>query len=407
MKLKIKLGIVFLVIVVSVIAGIYYLLKPLEVETVVLESQDVYQYVEESGQVESQNAVVVTSLLTQKVDAIFKENGDFVNKGDLICRLNTDDLEWKKQQIMSLFDDAEEANGLNLNALKAQISDQKKLVSQLDDVYTDQLESQSNAQTLWESGAISQENLDQVNLMLTKAQTDLSRARGSLTTLQNKYQTLLDSDQYLSELNQELESVNYQISQSDIKSPAEGMIINQELKVGQIVSPQGPIGQVINPNQMTIVSHVLAEDSYLIDQDTNVKIEMKVNGENEIFEGKVIDVSPSAETEISSLGISEQRVAVKIKSDVMDALLKPGYKVNIKFVAGYVPSALVVPKTALFYDGDHAYVYVSQQGKAVQTQVTLGMETDNQIVVTQGLEQGQAVVINENLEGLSDGKRIR
>ena len=68
--------------------------------------------------------------------------------------------------------------------------------------------------------------------------------------------------------------------------------------------------------------------------------------------------------------------------------------------------AVLVPSDAMFFEDGVAYVYVVQDGKAVRTDVTIGLYTADQIAVTAGLTPGNEVITTWS-SSLRDGVDVR
>lgn len=68
--------------------------------------------------------------------------------------------------------------------------------------------------------------------------------------------------------------------------------------------------------------------------------------------------------------------------------------------------ALVVPRSAVLWDGNQAYVYLVDAGKARRVVVKTGVDNADQIEVSGALKAGDAVVISGNYE-LNDGMAVR
>ena len=67
---------------------------------------------------------------------------------------------------------------------------------------------------------------------------------------------------------------------------------------------------------------------------------------------------------------------------------------------------MLVPSDAMFFEDGVAYVYVVQDGKAVRTDVTIGLYTADQIAVTAGLTPGNEVITTWS-SSLRDGVDVR
>lgn len=71
----------------------------------------------------------------------------------------------------------------------------------------------------------------------------------------------------------------------------------------------------------------------------------------------------------------------------------PGSVVSIDLILQEKNHALTIPKESLFIQGQQHFVYVVQEGKAHQREITLGLSEKERIEVTSGLEEGDLVVV--------------
>jgi Cu(I)/Ag(I) efflux system membrane fusion protein len=70
-------------------------------------------------------------------------------------------------------------------------------------------------------------------------------------------------------------------------------------------------------------------------------------------------------------------------------------RVELEVQAG--EDAVVVPRTAVHATGEHAYVFVSEQGGAlVAREVTTGIVAGQDIEILEGLTEGETIVASAN-----------
>jgi hypothetical protein len=78
---------------------------------------------------------------------------------------------------------------------------------------------------------------------------------------------------------------------------------------------------------------------------------------------------------------------------------------DVDLITGKAENALVVPLAAVVDDGAKHYVFVIKQGKAVKVNVTKGLASDTDVVITSGLHSGD-VVATTNVKQLKDGAPV-
>ncbi len=79
---------------------------------------------------------------------------------------------------------------------------------------------------------------------------------------------------------------------------------------------------------------------------------------------------------------------------------------DITFNTHELTDKLVVPKTALFTFQNQDALFVVVDNRAKVRPVTTGFETRQHIVIEQGLQENDLILLDPRLDGLDDGSRI-
>ncbi len=86
-----------------------------------------------------------------------------------------------------------------------------------------------------------------------------------------------------------------------------------------------------------------------------------------------------------------------------DALLKVDFDVNADILVGEAKNLLKIPVECIKYDKkNNTSVFVVENGVARLTQVSLGLQSDSDVEVLEGLKPGDKVVLNPSVD-LGDG----
>jgi HlyD family secretion protein len=192
----------------------------------------------------------------------------------------------------------------------------------------------------------------------------------------------------------------------EVRAPAGGVILRR-LRESESVVPGGePLLEIGDPNELEIVSDLLSTDAVRVKPGARAIIDQWGGGRT--LDAKVRLVEPSGFTKISALGVEEQRVNVIL--DFVDpagawAALGDGYRVEVRVVVAERPDALKVPTSALFRQGERWAVYVIENGRARVRELQIGLQTGVEAEVTQGLSQGERVIVHPG-DTLSDGARV-
>lgn len=132
--------------------------------------------------------------------------------------------------------------------------------------------------------------------------------------------------------------------------------------------------------------------------DNRIQIEADaLPGQN--FEGKITALNPRIDPDGRSL-------AVRAQVPNPNGVLKPGMFVRVEIVVAQRENAVVIPEQAIVPSGDRVTVYRIVDGKAVLTQIKLGLRSFGKVEVVDGLKEGDTIVTAGQLK-LQDGIAVR
>ena len=239
--------------------------------------------------------------------------------------------------------------------------------------------------------------------------SDLALARVDLRSLQESLaqgRAALDQSEEL-------------LSKTRITSPIDGVVIQVDIKVGETV-----IAGTTNIPGSTMM--VVADPS-----ETLTEVRVDEADIAQVREGQSADVFTAAypDTALSGTVQSIASVArqtpgqaslsflVKILMDKQDRMkIRPGMSVRADIYTESSDETLAIPVQAVLYDEDtddegkeeQTYVFVMQDGKAIRKDVEVGISSDSDQEITDGLEEGELVISGpfRILRHLMDGEDV-
>ncbi|WP_372422276.1 efflux RND transporter periplasmic adaptor subunit [Salinarimonas chemoclinalis] len=180
-----------------------------------------------------------------------------------------------------------------------------------------------------------------------------------------------------------------------VRAPVSGRVLSVLVESEQVVQPGTPLVEVGDPDRLEVVVDLLSRDAVRVAPGAPAIIDDW--GGEPTLEARVVRVEPTAFTEVSALGIQEQRVRVVL------ALLDPAaaqgklghrYRVVARIVVWQEDGVLQVPLGALFREGGDWAVFVVEDGVARVRPVTLGERTMRAAQVLSGLAPGETVILH-------------
>lgn len=329
-----------------------------------------------------------------KVNKIYVEKNERVNKGQKILDLDLDNLISQLAQLKI----QKELNELQYNNLIATnqngnstLMSMQNAVEQLEDAYNTNL-------ALYELGAISQKDLEK-----SKKSLDEAKSQQGEVTLNNDYNLTAMKKQI------ELAQININILEKQIANLKELM-----------VSPIDGVISVLNATENAYIStamptySVVNNDAFEIEVDVkeftarNIDVGQKVYITGDAFDGityngTVKSISPIATKNVLGQSIIEVIIEVIDK----DTRLSEGYNVTCDIVIGSKQDALTIPLSSFMEDeNDNMFVYSIENGKLRKIEITAGINSDDKLEVTSGLTEDMTIVkeISSNYE---DGMKVQ
>ncbi|NLZ52761.1 MAG: efflux RND transporter periplasmic adaptor subunit [Thermoanaerobacteraceae bacterium] len=412
MKGKIKIIGVIIVSIMLIIAILYQSTKPISAELLEIRPQAIASTFTEEGKVIPANNYPVYSLLSGQIVKLNVKEGQQVKQNVLLAVVDSTELELQLQQMQAELTSlkGEEADR-HKKPLKSSIKSQELLVEKAQNDLNSIENDFKRIENLYNEGAVTAKEYEDAQNMLETAKLNLRQQEEALALLYESSEPSSGSKQFYAgradALRSQMELIKYRIEKSRITAPADGVVAKLSVQSGDIVNPGIKLMEIFNDDKYEVEVFVLAESAASITEGMKVKLVQEKKGEDISFEGTVEKIAPAAVEMISALGLEEQRVKVTVKPEFPENLrVFPGSVLDVEFIVDKREGALAVPKTALFpYEKGEA-LWVVKGGRAKVQPVETGFENDSQVVITNGIAPGDLIILNPQLDGLKEGKKI-
>jgi HlyD family secretion protein len=179
-----------------------------------------------------------------------------------------------------------------------------------------------------------------------------------------------------------------------VKAPVGGMVTKlYYIDKGDAVSPQLPVAEVANEDNVKVVFNLGQEDLLKVHKGQKATV-FFINDQALSVEGAVASVPPVIDTDIMS-------GTVVVKAANRAKIMKIGMSVNVEVLTEEKDSYMV-PEKAVLLGENEAYVYLDKEGKAARTVITTGYRMNDLIEINGPLVDGDEVVTDGNFR-LFDG----
>ncbi|WP_107769817.1 efflux RND transporter periplasmic adaptor subunit [Campylobacter concisus] len=195
-----------------------------------------------------------------------------------------------------------------------------------------------------------------------------------------------------------LKSAKIDLGYTTITAPFDGVVGDNLVDVGSLViANQTKLVRLTKINPIEAEFYIADVDNLIrktnLDngswQQLNSDAVLSVNGEN--FNGKVNFIDSVVNTATGS-------VLAKASFDNSEGKILPGAFGHIKMSGFVQKNAFNIPQVALQQSATNSYVLVVKDGKVSQKNLKTGYQTKNMVAVTEGLEDGDKIIVNNFLK---------
>lgn len=191
--------------------------------------------------------------------------------------------------------------------------------------------------------------------------------------------------------------VQQSIRDAQIVAPISGKVVGKPILAGTVVGSGNTIVRLIGAAGVFFEAEVPSEELSKVQVGTQVRVAVDAFPGRQ-FSGTVAFINPLAD----SVG---RLFKVRVQISGADQDLKPGMFAKGEIVTKSVPSAIVLPSSAVVRRGSESFVMVIEGDQAKKMTVKLGASKNSMVQVI-GLAEGVKVVVNGQ-EDIVEGSKVR
>jgi len=262
-----------------------------------------------SGNVVSENQIELYPEVNAQIAEVYVENGDYVNKGDVLVKLQDEPLRRQFQQ-----------SEANLKINNARLKQAKAQLSTIETQY-------KRIQTLADKDLSSELELEQINAEKISAEADVELAEAQVE----------QSQALVNERKNEL-------TKTLIKSPLDGTIGQRNAQPGMQASASTPLFMIGDLSKLRV--EIVLTESMLnqikVGQTATITVSNE-NGDPVTITGELSRISPF-------LNEVTRSTEAEIDINNQNGLLNPGMYVPVDIFYGESQQATLIPTSAIFID---------------------------------------------------------
>lgn len=316
----------------------------------------VEEYYEAAGTVKARTVSVIASRVMGTVTSIKVEEGDRVQRGQLLLSIDDRDAAARVGA-------AREGLSEAISALEA-AREQKDLAEITSTRY----------KKLFEEKALTQQELDRTETELKVARSQLSKAEAAV---ERARASLKEAEVFL--------------GFTRITSPISGIVTDRKIDPGSMAAPGTPL--LVLEDDSTYRMEVGIDEKLIGRIKTGLNAEVLIPSLERKAVGKVVETVPAVDP-------SSRTFLVKV--DIRDGALRSGLYGKVRFAVG-TRQAVLLPLSAIVQKGQLTGVYIVQDSRVVSYRlVRVGKEHDGRLEILSGVKPGDRVIV-EGAENAVDG----
>lgn len=239
---------------------------------------------------------------------------------------------------------------------------------------------------------IAKVDLESIRKSIAELETSMKLAQDIYERQENLWKQNIGSEvQYLQaksqveSLQKTKERLEFELKKADVYAPAGGFVDMVMVKSGEMSGPGSPIVQIVNTSALKVVASVPEVYLASVKRGDKIRIVFPALGEEQM--ATVVQLG-------RMINPANRTFEIEASIDSRGGVIKPNLMASV-FVKDYQKDkAIVVPSELIMQDvTGQNYVMVKDGDKAAKRPVTLGRSYQNNVVIEQGLQGSEILLV--------------
>ncbi len=363
-----------------IVGGIIYWVKfaPVQVVSHTVERGTITAEAMGTGTLEARVQTTISPKISGRIIEVLIDQGSRVSNGDLLVRLDDEEL----QQQVAIAQ-------ANVDAASAAIDRLTTDKSRATAVYNQAKKSQDRILTLVQKNATSRDDADKAVEALAVGEAGVSRAEAAITEGQKE----------LVSAQKTLEYHRARLLDTKIHAPFDGLVVRRSRESGDVVVPGSSILTLISTDELWISAWVDETEMARLQPEQSARVVFRSEAEK-TYPGTVVRLGREADRET-------REFIVDVSVLELPANWAVGQRAEVFIQIEQKEDVLMLPARLIIKRNDDIGVFVDVDGITTWKPISLGVQSQEMVEVLDGLTSGDSVVTpNNSTTVLTDGRRV-
>lgn len=360
--------------------------KKAEIRTAVVESGDVENTLQASGEVQPELEQVITSPIAAIIQQAYVSAGASVEAGDKILELDKafTQLEFEKQK-----------DGLTLkqnSIVKLHLELDKSFydIKIQDSIKACRITSLradlDNARLLYKAGGGTQATIEKIETELRVAQLEKRQLENDIRSRQQVMKaSIRESEISASIQRKELSEFEQRLQQANIVAPRAGVLTYVNLSLGTKVGEGDVLARIADLRSFKVLGSI--SDAYAPQMHTGMPAILRIN--DELVRGRLVNIHPSVSNNVVTFDVA-------LDNQKSSAQLRPNQKLDLYLVTDARRQTIRVSNGPALKTGQVQDVFVvTKDGKAHRRRIKTGLSNFDFMEIKEGLQPGETVIVSD------------
>jgi multidrug resistance efflux pump len=362
---------------------------PVAIQTTALQRVTVTRQVDLQGTLLSPDQARVSSEVAGIVRDVPVQLGSEVRTGDVLVRLEPRELQLALDRAESALRQVEAQLGIDRAQDKQPPAD-------------DQIASVRQATANRDDARNMFQRAEQLNTRGLMSKVDYDAADTRLKVAEANYQAALENARSLKAQLQDrraaFELAQKKVADAVVRAPVAGAVAERLVQPGEYIRENTPVALIVQVNPLKLKTAIQERHAGVIRAGQTVQFTVEAFPDR-MFVGRIAYVSPAVDQ-------ATRTFPVEAMVENADRVLKPGFFAKGIAEVKVDSNVLAAPESAVSTLAGVSTVFVIENDKARQQQVTLGVKQGTLLEVTSGLK-GHETLATMNLSQLATGVAVK
>lgn len=390
--------------------------------------REIPAYFEATGNLASDAQTDVAPTVGGKIVQVNFDVGSYVNRGDVLVRLDDRDARIRLEQAQAQAAQARSAVQQAQAQVEAARANVRQTQSRLGITEGSQFDVETfsqvratqaqlelaekelgRAERLLETGDIARTiydqrkaQRDQLRAQLDEARSTAAVAVSAIRTAQAQVETALAgvraAQSAADAVQTQTQTAQKAIADAVVYAPISGFIAERTADLGEFAATTNKIATILRTSVLRLRIDVPEQSIGQVAVGQAISLQTSAYPDRN-FAGTVVRILPN-------INATSRTLVVEAEVDNGNNLLKPGQFATVRITQPKPVPAVMIPASAVRAEGDASRVYVIENGFASERLVQTGFLENDLIEIKQGVRENETVATS-NLNLLNDGVMVR